>query len=196
LAIDARQVWPWVMAGWSLLATGCHLVYHERSGVLSDARRTAITEPNLFNLHKNDYVSRVRNCLLARKVWADTLRATDGQCFSADFGRGFRDGFTDYLYAGGTGEPPPLPPRRYWKVGYQTSEGRQAIQDYFDGFRYGSAACRDGGYRQYTTVPSSLHCAAMDSIVEHGDFGEVVQPWTDPLTPTPETPTSPHLLFE
>ena len=34
--------------------------------------------------------------------------------FSIDYERGFENGFIDYLMYGGSGNPPPLPPRRYW----------------------------------------------------------------------------------
>src|SRR5262249_39466700 len=75
--------------------------------------------------------------------------------YSPDFQQGFLCGFADYLYAGGTGNPPPLPPRGYWKSEYETPEGRQAVQDWFEGFRTGAARARASGYRELVTVPIS-----------------------------------------
>lgn len=76
--------------------------------------------------------------------------------FSADYERGYKDGFTDYLDFGGCGEPPPVPPRRYWKNAYQTPEGHQAIQDWFAGFRNGVSDAEASGWRHFATVPSSV----------------------------------------
>src|SRR5207253_2309767 len=69
----------------------------------------------------------------------------------------------DYLYAGGSGEPPPLPPRYYWKTRYETAEGHQAIADWFAGYRLGAAMAQESGYREWVTIPSSLpHPNAVD----------------------------------
>src|SRR5256885_13183468 len=38
--------------------------------------------------------------------------------------------------------PPPLPPRSYWKTQYESPEGREAVRDWFAGFRFGVAADR------------------------------------------------------
>jgi hypothetical protein len=160
--------------------------------VLSNARRTIVHEPSIFNLHKNDYLTRARNRALARRAWAETFSAPDGQAASADYGRGFRDGFADYLYAGGTGEPPLVPPRCYWKVGYQSPEGRQAIFEYFEGFRAGVAACQQSGLRQFATVPSSVCCAPMatgypsDMVYPSDTVTEILPPPDSLFSPAPE----------
>ena len=57
---------------------------------------------------------------------------------------------------GGCGEPPPVPPRRYWKNAYQTPQGHQAIQDWFAGFRNGASDAEASGWRHFATVPSSV----------------------------------------
>jgi hypothetical protein len=75
---------------------------------------------------------------------------------SADFERGFKDGFADYLDFGGIGEPPPLPPRTYWKNRYQSPAGYAAVEDWFAGFRQGAADAEASGWRNYATVPSSV----------------------------------------
>src|SRR5262245_13834578 len=59
----------------------------------------------------------------ASAAWNDFSRAYPPGRFSNDYARGFKEGFADYLYGGGTGEPPPLPPRRYRHLHYQTPEG-------------------------------------------------------------------------
>ena len=182
---------------WCLAASGCHLVYHERNGVISDAVRTVIREPKIFPLQKNDYVERIRDRFLARKAWADMLATNPGQDYSGDYCRGFKDGFADYLYEGGTGEPPDLPPRHYWRIGYQTPAGRQAIGEYFGGFRHGVAVCQASSLRQYATVPSATQfssvCAdpqpsvggpAAETLESDRQFEQVLPPPGVPIEPS------------
>ncbi|MCC6420327.1 MAG: hypothetical protein IT429_18995 [Gemmataceae bacterium] len=94
-----------------------------------------------------------RNRRLARAAWQQA-RAMGGP-YSEDYGDGFCDGFVDHLEFGGHGEPPPLPPRRYWGVNYQTAEGNLAVQDWFAGFRHGAAVAMQTGYRRWITLPTS-----------------------------------------
>lgn len=75
---------------------------------------------------------------------------------SPDYVAGFRDGFVDYVYAGGTGEPPPVPPRRYWNVGLRSPGGKARANDWFAGFRHGARSAHDGGYREMGTVRGML----------------------------------------
>ncbi len=75
--------------------------------------------------------------------------------FSIDEEQGFEDGFVDYAVYGGTGEPPPLPPRRYWRANCQSGCGHRAIEDWFNGFRQGAAVAKTSGYRDCVTLPLS-----------------------------------------
>ena len=93
--------------------------------------------------------------------WAETAwqlaRAADPRLNdSEDYARGFKDGFVDFLFAGGSIEPPPLPPQHYRRLRYQTPEGYQAIQDWFAGYRHGAAVAKERDYRRWVTGPSSL----------------------------------------
>ena len=69
---------------------------------------------------------------------------------------GFRDGFVDYVYAGGNGEPPPVPPRQYWNVMLRSPEGKQLADQWFAGYRHGAQIARDGGYRDLGTIRTSF----------------------------------------
>jgi hypothetical protein len=75
---------------------------------------------------------------------------------SPDYALGFRDGFVDYVYAGGNGEPPPVPPRQYWNVMLRSPEGKQLADAWFAGYRHGAQIARDGGYRDLGTIRTSL----------------------------------------
>lgn len=108
--------------------------------------------------HYNRWTDRVGRCLrdksLAEEAW-DEVCARDGEAYSRHYYRGFVEGFHDYLDSGGTGDPPSLPPRSYWRVYYQSPEGHQAIEDWFAGFRHGAAVAKASGVRNLVTVPVS-----------------------------------------
>lgn len=74
---------------------------------------------------------------------------------SKAFGKGFRQGVQNYLMYGGDPEPPPMPPICYWSKYYQFPEGHQAIEDWFEGYRHGTAWTMEAGYRSLIVVPSS-----------------------------------------
>src|SRR5690606_14648866 len=91
---------------------GCSMYY---SGL-----RTLVCEPLHYCAPKDNCFAIIRNRITAEAVWRDVVRATPEVDYTADDADGFRDGYADYLYAGGTGAPPPLPPRRYWRKYYQS----------------------------------------------------------------------------
>ncbi len=104
----------------------------------------------------DDCSEKHRNRRWAEQAWEQCRKDAPDGPHSPDFADGFKEGFADYLYAGGDGEPPPLPPRKYRAVCYQTPQGYGAIEDWFAGFRRGAAEARQGGYRQWITGPTSL----------------------------------------
>src|SRR4051812_46935915 len=88
-----------------------------------------------------------RNLELAEAAWVEC--AGNGDAYSVDYADGFKEGFVDYLYAGGSGEPPLLPPKKYQTFRYENPQGAQAMRDWFAGFRRGAAAGAASGYRNY-----------------------------------------------
>jgi hypothetical protein len=125
-------------------------------GPLATATRVIVIEPIHYCMTGDNIVETHRNYRLAEETWEGITKAEPDHDYSSDYVAGFKDGFSDYLYAGGTGEPPPLPPRHYWRNRYETPEGHQAIDDWFAGFRHGAAVALLSGNRQWVTVPSSL----------------------------------------
>src|SRR5262249_6488511 len=102
-----------------------------------------------------EWVSKRRNAALAEEAWANFVGALpDGQ-YSPDFAVGFKAGFEDYLFAGGNGEPPVVPPRGYWKPEFESPQGQEMMQDWFRGYRHGAAVAKDGGYREVITTRAS-----------------------------------------
>src|SRR3954469_9221088 len=125
--------------------------------------RTTIFEPRLYNTYGDSSRS-----LALYTQWADQAWLEEGlPCLSGaaqpDYEDGFHDGFIDYVYAGGTGEPPPVPPRMYWNVLLRSETGKERVHQWFDGFRHGARVAREGGYREMSVVPSSVVGAARNA---------------------------------
>jgi hypothetical protein len=135
------------VAGMGLCGAGC--------GPLTLTARTIIVEPIEYCAKLSACEERKRDHRVAEDAWHKVACAEPKGTFSDDYARGFIEGFEDYLYAGGNGEPPALPPRDYWRAEYETVQGHQAIQDWFTGFRHGVAEARMSGYRQLVLVPAS-----------------------------------------
>jgi hypothetical protein len=92
----------------------------------------------------------------AKDAWRHEQKANPEHHFSDDYARGFIDGYVDYLDAGGTGEPPALPPDCYQCSRYETPAGQAAILDWFAGFRHGSSVARASGKRELVVLPIGL----------------------------------------
>ena len=131
--------------GLSLLSPGCELFYLAGNDLTHEVEQR--TDDLLSCLHYRE---------LAKEAWNDVQKANPDVVFSVHYIQGFKDAYADYLNFGGSADPPPLPPRRYRKVTNQTPEGRQAIENWFAGFRHGAKAAQDSGYRQLVTVPTTV----------------------------------------
>lgn len=131
----------------SLLGSaGCALNYN--------LRRTSLVQPRQYcsfwdERHQEKYFRKVAKQELERERATAMANSDDYTCdpYSADQACGFEDGFVDYVMYGGVGNPPSLPPRRYWRAKYQNGSGYQAIQDWYSGFRQGAAVAQASGYR-------------------------------------------------
>jgi hypothetical protein len=146
--MDVTRFQSGTLVAWLVVMTGCTVCHN--------AMRTVCHEPAAFSW-KHD---RRRSVELYRQ-WADQAWAEElSQCpelFSqGDYAVGFRDGFVDFVYAGGTGEPPPVPPRQFWNAILRSPDGRQRADQWFAGYRHGAQVARDGGYREMGTIRTSL----------------------------------------
>jgi hypothetical protein len=98
---------------------------------------------------------KVRNRRLAIEAWDEAKKCAPEGSYSSHYARGYKDGYADYLYAGGSGEPV-APPACYWGVRFQTPQGYQAIQDWTDGYQQGAADAQQSGLRDFVVFPVDL----------------------------------------
>jgi hypothetical protein len=90
----------------------------------------------------------------AKAAWAARMdRHCDRACLD-HFGAGFRAGYAD-VANGGTGCPPPLPPRRYWGWRYKNCEGQQCVAGWFDGYPAGARAAEEDGVANWSRMQTS-----------------------------------------
>lgn len=137
---------------------------------------------NLFNeakIIRDNNFEQVHYAHLAHKAWERFRASCPGRTYSADYSEGFKSGFVDYLYAGGWGEPPALPPRRYRHFHAESPKGVEALQDWYEGFRHGAAVAKESGLRQFVVVSIPSPAAAQSPL-----------PYL-PFTGTPTGDTSP-----
>lgn len=135
------------LVGLSFACQGCNYLWQ--------SARTSIVQPLIYHRIATDYLECRRNNKLADEAWGTFYSKHPNLEYSKDFECGFKDGFADFLWAGGTGAPPPVPPRHYWNFKYESPEGHQAAQNWFAGFRAGAESARESGYRKMVLIPAS-----------------------------------------
>lgn len=120
------------------------------------AKRTTLNEPSAYWWWGDRKRSVKVYRSWATQAWTEYAGDNCGNSMSEAYETGFKDGFVDYVFAGGTGEPPPVPPRKYWNVGVRSSDAAIEAQEWFAGYRAGALIAHNEGYRERTIVPASL----------------------------------------
>jgi hypothetical protein len=128
--------------------------------VCQNFKRTMWHEPAAFSWKHDRRLSVEVYREWAGRAWQQASLDCPQMLSDNDYALGFRDGFVDYVYAGGNGEPPPVPPRPYWNVMLRSPEGKQRADRWFAGYRHGAQSARVGGYRELGTIRTSLVGAA------------------------------------
>lgn len=132
-----------IVAAWS----GCNVCYN--------VRRTLFLEPHQYPTCPDRKESLQVYHEWAECAWIKEARACGRSIAHDDYALGFIDGFVQYVYAGGSTEPPPVPPRQFWNVEMRQPGGHVAAQQWFDGYRHGARFAQDHGYRERVTIHSS-----------------------------------------
>jgi len=145
-----RKVVPLLVA-LSLANAGCCYTGTATGGweMYSDCFRNLGEEPVRF-VDRLLVISKIKQ--KANEAWRSVCQASPDHQYSSDYADGFLAGFRDYVEAGGSGEPPGLPPFCY-RLSCYHGTGQNAIQDWYAGFRYGSAVGKDSGLREAILVP-------------------------------------------
>jgi hypothetical protein len=147
-AIPAWQIAAYgIVLLWCLLSSGC-------CRVLGLAYRTTISEPAEYCTRCDKKASLELYSQWADQAWREQSDACATEIMQPDYASGFHDGFVDLVYSGGTGEPPPVPPRVFWNSGFR-ADGKQRANQWFDGYRHGARVAREGGYREMAIVQTS-----------------------------------------
>src|SRR4051812_31229064 len=146
---SANRLWRLGLYGLISLACMC-------SGgccrLLGLAYRTTVFEPRVYNTYCDASESRDLYAKWANEAWLEESQGCPDAALKPDYVDGFRDGFVEFVYAGGTGEPPPVPPRIYWNTWARDAVGKQRAADWFDGYRHGVRVAREGGFRARAVV--------------------------------------------
>jgi hypothetical protein len=155
--------------------------------------RNFIQKP-IVHCDEKEFVKYVRK--RAEEAWAEVCHSA-ATPYSRDYAQGFIEGFVDYVEAGGTGEPPYLPPLCYRLTKNRTPDGHQAADDWYAGFRHGAAVARGTGLRELNYVPlpgpaTPLETNHRDAAVLPPSSGSA--PGSVPVMPPPVRPVPPELL--
>jgi hypothetical protein len=118
--------------------------------------RTLVCEPSKYCFKIDRIRSKSVYHRWADEEWERAVQSGPDFPVSAAYHAGFVDGFVDYVYLGGIGEPPPIPPRQFWNVEGRSPEGKAMANDWFAGFRHGSRMGAEGGYRVLATLHTSF----------------------------------------
>jgi hypothetical protein len=108
-----------------------------------------------FQEVKQDMLASSRNRHLANVAWASLRDQYGGRPYLEHFERGFLQGYFD-VAQGGDGCVPAFPPERYWSVYYQSAEGEQMIQTWFEGYTEGARVAEMDGVRAYSLIPTTI----------------------------------------
>ena len=141
LGIGFRRLVLIAMCVVSLCSSGCTLF-------------RGVREQVAYNDGVNDFVLGWRNSVWARQAWYERAEHFVGQPHLAVFGAGFRAGYKD-VASGGSGCPPPLPPRKYWSWQYQTPEGQAKVAAWFSGYPHGARAAEEEQAGEYQNIQVS-----------------------------------------
>jgi hypothetical protein len=125
--------------------------------IWQSTRRTMRQEPHEFSWEHDRGTSKTLYLSWADTVWQEARGyCTPENQSSYDYEWGFREGFAEYCFAGGNGEPPGAPPRPYWHAFKRMSPERNKVDQWYSGYRHGAKVARTGGYRDQAILRSPL----------------------------------------
>ena len=151
--------WPlWLVFGLLFASnTGC-TVWHA-------VRQKSFQEPRHYTMRRDE-----KHELGIYRGWAEQAFDEYAPASASPVYRdGFLSGFADFVFAGGSGEPPPVPPRKYLKIGYRADDRRTELDQWTAGFRAGALAADQGGYRRRVLDPIARRVVGLEKTVNKYD---------------------------
>jgi hypothetical protein len=104
-------------------------------------------------LYTDTVASKIHYRCIAITAWKEYSAGHPDCADSSEFAKGFKEGYAEFLEEGGNECPPPVPPRKYWKLKYQNEAGRAATARWTAGYREGAVAAKASGTRDYIVIP-------------------------------------------
>ena len=93
----------------------------------------------------------ITNHFRASNAWHRSESAYDSVDYVYDFRKGFMAGYA--AAANGANHcPPAIPPSQYWKVWYQSEEGKSQTNAWFDGYSHGALAADSDGVAELNRI--------------------------------------------
>ncbi len=129
--------------------------------VWQNVGRTVCYEPKCYKLKPEEK----RECKIYH-AWAQEAWSTfvGSEPVAEEYHQGFISGFVDHVFSGGSGNAPPIPPRRFWKIEFRSDVNPSQL--WLDGFAEGAQVALDGGYRDRVVMPVSQNVARVYSEAE------------------------------
>jgi hypothetical protein len=103
----------------------------------------------------NDFMVSYRNSAWAARAWHCSRESFGDHCYLSDLEAGFRQGYED-VAAGGTGCLPLIAPQSYWGWQYQSADGQNRMNAWFEGYPLGVKAAEQDGIAHWGAVGTSL----------------------------------------
>jgi len=138
----------WIVLLLCFQFTGCAICH--------DMKRRLFWEPQEFSWPDDRTLSLKIYRGQAEEIWAQIRQSDPDLRCAQNFEAGFKDGFVDYVFAGGSGDPPPVPPRRYWNVDFRTPGGHAVANQWTEGYRLGVRTARERGFRDQAVLQATF----------------------------------------
>lgn len=103
----------------------------------------------------DEFMVSYRNSAWAARAWHCSRDAHGNHAYLSDLEAGFRQGYED-VAAGGNGCLPLICPQSYWGWQYQSADGQNRMNAWFEGYPLGAKAAEQDGIAHWGAVGTSL----------------------------------------
>jgi len=104
----------------------------------------------------DEFMVDYRNKAWSARAWLCSKHQFRGHRHLSDLEAGFRQGYAD-VAAGGNGCTPAICPQSYWGWQYQSADGQQRMNAWFEGYPLGVKAAEEDGIGHWRQVATSFN---------------------------------------